>query len=151
MSIPDSKDIQLVRLVMKDARQSSETLAKKLNLSAATVRRKLRKLIHNDMLRVVGLVDPDKFGFPLAVLIAFDVDQGKLDSALEALVKRPEISWVSSTTGRFDIIALARFPSTHNLSDFMTKELTQMEGVKNSETFICLSVRKLHYGTLPLL
>ena len=149
MSIPDSIDKQLVRLLGQDARQNSETLAKQLNVSAATVRRKLRKLIRSDMLHIVGLVDPNKFGFPLAVIIALDVAHDKLESASEVLVKRPEIKWVSSTTGRFDIIALARFPSTESLSDFMIKELTQMEGVKNSETFICLGVKKGCYGTLP--
>ena len=118
-------------------------------MSSATVRRKLRKLIGSDVLHIVGLVDPNKFGFPLAVMIALDVDHDKLESALEVLVNRPEIKWVSSTTGRFDIMALARFASTESLSDFMMKELTQIEGVKNSETFICLDVKKGYYGTLP--
>ena len=148
MGTPDSIDKQLVRLLGQNARQNSETLAKQLNISAATVRRKLRKLISSDMLRIVGLADPNKLGFPLAVMIALDVTHNKLESALEVLVKRPEIKWVSSTTGRFDVIAVARFPSTESFSDFMMKELTQMEGVKNSETFICLDVKKGHYGIL---
>ena len=149
MSIIDSKDKELVRLLGQNARQNSETLAKQLNLSAATVRRKLRKLIRSDVLRIVGLVDPDKFGFPLAVMIALDIDHNKLELAMEVLAKRSEIRWVSFTTGRFDVIAIARFPSTESFSDFMIKELSQMEGVKNSETFICLDVKKGHYGTLP--
>ena len=149
MSKIDSMDEKLVRLLGQDARQNSETLAKQLNLSSATVRRKLRELIHSDALHIVGLVDPNRFGFPLAVVIALDVARDKLESALEALAKRPEIRWVSISTGRFDIIALARFSSTESLSDFVTKELTHMEGVRDSETFICLNVKKGRYGTLP--
>ncbi len=149
MSKIDSMDEKLVRLLGQDARQNSETLAKQLNLSSATVRRKLRELIHSDALHIVGLVDPNRFGFPLAVVIALDVARDKLDSALEALAKRPEIRWVSISTGRFDIIALARFPSTESLSEFVIKELTHMEGVRDSETFICLNVKKGRYGTLP--
>ncbi|MFC2025082.1 Lrp/AsnC family transcriptional regulator [Chloroflexota bacterium] len=146
--MPDSTDKKLVRLLGQNARQNSETLAKRLNISAATVRRKLRKLINSDALRIVGLVDPSKFGFPLAVMIALDIEHDKLELALDMLVNRPEVKWVSPTTGRFDIIAIARYPSTESFSDFMIKELAHMEGVKNSETFICLDVKKGHYGAL---
>ena len=151
MSEIDSTDKRLVQLLGQDARQSSETLAKQLNLSAATVRRKLRKLIRSDALHIVGLIDPNKFGVPLAVIIGLDIDHDKLELAIEALAKKPEIIWISPTTGRFDIIALARFPSTERLSDFTIKELVQIEGVRNSETFIALDVKKGRYGTLPSL
>ena len=149
MSITDSKDAQLVRLLGQDAQQNSETLAQQLNLSSATVRRRLRKLIQNDLLHIIGVVDPANFGLPLTVLIAFNVSFDKLESAMNILINRPEISWVSTTTGRFDIIARGRFASTDGLSEFMTKQLSHMEGLKDSETFICLSVRKGIYIPYP--
>jgi len=99
---------QLVKLLGQDAQQNSETLARRLNLSAATVSRRLRKLIRSELLHIVGVVDPNNFGFPLAAVITLDVAHDKLESAMEALAKLPEIKWVSTTTGRFDIIALAR-------------------------------------------
>lgn len=148
MSTSDSVDEQLVRLLGQNARQNSETLAKQLNLSAATVRRRLRKLIRSKLLHIVGVIDPSKFGFPLAVVIALDIAHDKVELAIKALAKRPEIEWISTTTGRFDIIAYARFPSTDGLSDFVTKELARMEGVKDSETFICLDVKKGRYVPL---
>ncbi|GAH47789.1 unnamed protein product, partial [marine sediment metagenome] len=73
MSTLDSIDIQIVRLLGQDARQDSETLAKQLNISSATVRRRLRKLFRDEFLHIVGVVDPTKFGFPVAVVIALDV------------------------------------------------------------------------------
>ena len=149
MNIIDSVDEQIVGLLGKDARQNSETLAKQLNLSSATVRRRLRKLIHSDLLRIIGVVDSNKFGFPVAVVITLDVAQDKLESAIDKLANKPEIRLVSSTTGRFDIIAFARFHSNESLSLFMTKELTQIEGINHSETFICLQVKKGVYAAFP--
>ena len=149
MSIPDSKDKELAQLLGQDARQSSETLAKQLNLSAATVRRKLRKLIGSNLLRIIGVVDSSKFGFPVAAVITLDVAHDKLESAMDTLANKPEIRLVSSTTGRFDIIAFARFHSNESLSLFMTKELTQIEGINNSETFICLDMKKGAYAPFP--
>ena len=142
MSIIDSVDEQIVRLLGQDARQNSKTLAKQLNLSAATVRRRLRKLIRSDLLRIVGVVDPTSFGFPLIAVITLDVAHDKIKLALEALSKRPEVRFVSTITGQYDVIAIARFRSTELLSEFVTKEMGKLEGVKDSETFICLEVKK---------
>jgi Lrp/AsnC family transcriptional regulator for asnA, asnC and gidA len=148
MSTPDSFDKQLISLMGQDARQSSEALAKKLNVSSATVRRRLRTLTRNDLLHIVGVADPANFGLPLAAVIALDVDHDRLDSAMDKLVNRPEIKWVSTTTGRFDIVAIARFPSTDSLSDFLTDELGKIEGVRDSETLVCLDVKKGRYTPL---
>ena len=138
----DSVDEQIARLLGKDARQNSETLAKQLNLSAATVRRRLRKLIHSDLLRIVGVVEPASFGFPVIAVITLDAARDKLELVIEELSKRPEIRFVSTTTGRYDIIAIAQFRSTDCLSEFVTKELAKLEGIKDSETFVCLQVKK---------
>lgn len=151
MRVPDSTDEQLAGLLGQDARQNSETLAKRLKLSSATVRRRLRKLIRSDLLHIVGVVDYAKFGFPVAVVIALNVAHGNLESATEDLVKKPEIRWLSTTTGRFDIIAVARFRSTNGLSEFMAKDMARLEGVKDSETFVCLDLKKGSYSPFPRL
>jgi len=85
-------DKQLLILLGQDARQNSETLARQLNISSATVRRKLRKLIQSGSLHIVGVVDPAKFGLPLTAIIALDVAHEKLKTAMEVLAKRPEIT-----------------------------------------------------------
>lgn len=148
MNVPDSFDEQLVSLMEQNARQNSETLAKRLKVSSATVRRRLRKLIQSDLLHIIGVVDPTKFGFSLHVVIFLDVANDKLEIALEALINQPEIKWVSTTTGRFDIVAIAGFTSTDCLSDFLIRQLGQMEGVRNSETLVCLDVKKGRYVPL---
>ena len=148
MSTLDSIDKQLVRLMCQDARQNSEELAGQLNISAASVRRRLRRLIKNDLLRIVGVADPAEFGLALGVVINLDVEQTKLESVMEWLIKRTEIKWVATTTGRFDIIAIGRFETTNHLSDFLTKDLTKLDGIKDTETLISLDVRKGRYTSL---
>jgi len=148
MSSLDSIDKQLVRLMCRDARQNSEKLAEQLNISAASVRRRLRRLIKNDLLRIVGVADPAEFGLALGVLINLDVEQSKLESVMKWLIERTEIKWTATTTGRFDIIAIGRFETTNHLSDFLTKELTKLDGIKDTETLISLDVRKGRYTSL---
>ncbi len=147
----NSFDEQLVLLLGQDALQNSERLARKLNVSSATVRRRLRKLIESDQLHIIGVVDPTKFGYSLRVMIALDVEHDKLEKITKVLANWPETRFVSITTGRYDIIAIAHFASTDNLSDFLANKLAKIEGLRNSETFVCLDVKKGRYVPLTRL
>ena len=138
----DTIDQQLVKLLGQDARQSAEQLAKQLNIGAATVRRKIRKLIQNDSLHIVGIVDPAHFGLPLGVVITLDVSPDKLESTSDELSEQQEIKWLVTTTGRYDIIAGARFSSLDDLSVFNSNVIAKLDGVKNSEIFIVLGTSK---------
>ncbi len=142
----DSLDEKLMMLLGKNARQSSDALAKQLRVTAATVRRRMRILLQKDVLHIVGIIDPKKIGLPLAVVMAFDVAHENLESFLEMLADRTEIKWVSTTTGRFDVITIARFRSTEELSEFMRKEIGHTKGLRGSETFVCLDVKKGSYS-----
>ena len=141
----DTINNRLVHLLGENARQSTYTLARKLKVSPTTVRRRMRKLIQSGVLRIVATVDPEELGFPLSVIIGFDVDQDKINLALQVLAGRPEVRWLSTSSGRFDLLALTRFRSTDELSVFLQKELSNIEGIKNTETFICLHVEKGKY------
>ena len=120
-------------------------MARQLNISRSTVRRRLRKLLRNEVVRIGVLVDPNKAGLPLRAVIAFDIAHDKLELAIEVISSYPQVKWLCTMTGRFDVMAMALFRSTNELSDFVEKELASLEGVKDSETFICLQAKKGHY------
>jgi DNA-binding Lrp family transcriptional regulator len=67
--------------------------------------------------------------------MAFDVAHDRLELAAHKLAARPEGKWGKTTTGRFDILVLARFRSTDEVSDFLQRELTGIEELKESKTF----------------
>jgi len=141
----DWLDEELVKLLQRDARQSSEALGKQLAVSSTTVRRRIRKLVQDGVLRIVAVVDPKKVGFPLIAFITFDVSHDKLEGVMDKLASHQDVIWVSSTTGRFDVLVVARFRSTDELSNFLEKQIPKMEGIRDSETFICLNVKKGRY------
>ncbi len=135
----------LIELLGEDATQSSEALAKQLNVSAATIRRRTKRLVKDGMIRIVAVVDPNKVGLPLAALLALDVPHERLDEVTAQLAKHQQVSWVCTTTGQFNIMALVRSSSIDELSAFMQKELPNMGGVRSSETLICLRIKKGQY------
>ncbi len=138
----DSVNLALIDLLVKDANQSSKVLAKQLNLSSSTVRRRIENMMQHGVLHIIALPEPTKIGLPLRAILAFDVAHEKLNSVMEVLGRRTEIKWLSATTGRYDIIAIAWFRSTAHLFSFMEQDISKLEGIRNSETFISLHVEK---------
>jgi len=142
MAILDSLDKRLLELLGENASQSGEALAKKLDVSPSTVRRRIRRLNQSGILRTAALVHPAKVGFPLVAVMAFDVSHDKLESVTEKLAARPEVKFVTTTTGRFDVLAFVWFRSTDELSEFVQKDLATVDGIRDTETFLCLQVKK---------
>ncbi len=137
----DSLDEKLIRLLQQDAHRSSEVLAKQLDVSPATVRRRVSKLVQKGVVRIAAIPDSEKVGLHLAVIIALKVDYDGLKKVMSALPANREVSWACTTTGRFDILAMARFHATEELTRFLQSELTKIDGIRDSETFVCLGTR----------
>ncbi len=141
---------QIVQLLQQNARRTSQEIAKQLNISAPTVRRRINKLIQDGDIRIVAVPGYQAAGSLTTAVIALDVDNEKVDAVLHSLAGKEEIIWLSSTAGRYDIIALGQFTSTNMLYEFLRVELANVEGLRNSETFICLLTTKGTYIRVPV-
>ena len=141
-------DEKIIHLLETDGRQTSIMLGKALDVSPSTVRHRLNKLLSSGVLKITARVDPTKVGLHTVALINFDVAQGKVPLALKQLEAFPEVKWISVTTGRFDIAAIAAFPSTKELSAFLQYDIPKIDGVRDTESFICLEAHKMTH--IPL-
>ncbi len=142
----DGIDNQLIQLLARDAHRTSEELAQRLETSPATVRRKIRRLLDDRVIKVIAVADPDKVGLPVTTIIALDVNKEKVESIVGALREMPEVKWISTVFGRFDLLFGARFKSTEELSQFVQNRLTHVSGIRDSEVFICLNTIGGRYG-----
>lgn len=142
MSKIDQIDKRIIELLLEDAHQSAEKLAKQLFIGAATARRRLKRLLARGALRIIAIPNPRDFGLPIVVVIALKVDREKMNEVLKTLSQRPRCYWVTTTTGRFDILTIEWFDSTDALSDFMQNEIAGIPGIRDTETFISLAVQK---------
>ena len=138
----DQFDKELISLLEQDARQTSDKLAKQLSASPSTVRRRMSELLKHGVVRIVAIPEPKKIGFPLIAIVAFQVLHEKLDSFTKMLGSRKDVKCLYVTSGRFDAIALMWFSSTEQLYEFMEREVSKLEGIKATETFICLHTEK---------
>ena len=144
----DTLDENILRVLAKNGSTSNRSLAKKLGVSEATIRRRKFGLIESNLLRIVGVVDPVGLGYEVCVIFGLGVEHTRVDEALKTLALYPEISWVLSTTGRFDVIAMARFTSASELYNFLREQVANIKGLKNSETFLCMAIEKGRYSAM---
>ncbi len=142
----DELDTKIISLLQEDGRASNAGIAREVGVSEGTVRRRLKQLIQEEFIRVVALLDPGKMGYASEALVGVRVDPDKIDQVAERLAALEEVNWVAETTGSFDIFAWATLESSATLSIFLRTKVGTIPGVRRTETFVNLVVKKRWYG-----
>ena len=140
--VVDDLDNQIVEILKKDGRASNAHIARALGVSEGTVRRRLRMLIDGDVIHVNVSLDPVKMGLTTEAIIGLEVDPDKMDPVCASLADFDEIGYVTLTTGAVDVFAWGRFSSTESLGLFLRSKVGKIPGVRRTETYMCISVRK---------
>ena len=140
--VVDDLDNQIVEILKKDGRASNAHIARALGVSEGTVRRRLRMLIEGDVIHVNVSLDPVKMGLTTEAIIGLEVDPDKMDPVCASLADFDEIGYVTLTTGAVDVFAWGRFSSTESLGLFLRSKVGKIPGVRRTETYMCISVRK---------
>ena len=91
-------------------------------------------------------VDPGKMGYASEALVGVQADPDKIDQVAEDLAQLDEVDWVTITTGAYDIFAWAALQSVEALGIFLRTKVGSIPGVRRTETFVNLSVKKRGYG-----
>ncbi len=139
-------DIKIISMLQDDGRVSNVEIARNAGLSEGTVRRRLKRLIQDKFIRVSVLRDPGKMGYTSEALVGVQADPDKIDKVAEDLAQLDEVDWVTITTGAYDIFAWAALQSGEALGIFLRTKVGTIPGVRRTETFVNLSVRKRGYG-----
>jgi Lrp/AsnC family transcriptional regulator for asnA, asnC and gidA len=142
----DDLDIKIISMLQDDARASNAGIARHVSVSEGTVRRRLKRIIQEGFIRVTAALDPAKMGYASEALIGVQADPDKTDQVAEDLARLDEVDWVTITTGAYDVFAWAALQSVEALGIFLRTKVGTIPGVRRTETFVNLSVKKRGYG-----
>ena len=142
----DELDRKIIQILQSNGRASNARIARDVGVSEGTVRRRLKTLVQKGSIKIVALPDPEALGFDTEALMGIQVDPDKIDEVAILLVELKESSWVSVTTGSCDIFCWVTLPSSEELGNFLKAVVGTIPGVRRTETFVSLSVRKRNYG-----
>ena len=136
----DTLDNKIIRLLTEDGRIAIGEMAKKLNVTAPTVRKRIKVLEKNGIFKVSGLIDPSRHQEMITALVAMSVQSGgKLDQILDKIAHLPNVAWAGVVTGRYDIIAeVICVEGKDELYRFTTETILKIGNVIRSETFIIM-------------
>lgn len=140
----DDLDKEIIRLLTENGRMPMVELAKALNVTAPTVRYRLKNLENNGLFKVAGLINPSKHREMITALVAMSVQsEGKLDSILEKIAEFPNVVWAGVVAGRYDIVAeVVCVGGKDELYEFTTKTILSIGNVVRSETFLIMKSRQ---------
>ena len=140
----DALDNEIIRLLTEDGRMSIGEMAKKLDVTAPTVRKRIKLLEKNGIFKVSGLIDPSRHREMITAMVAISVrSEGKLDQVLDKITHLPNVAWAGVVTGRYDIMAeVICVEGKDELYRFTTETILKMGNVERSETFILMKSQK---------
>jgi DNA-binding Lrp family transcriptional regulator len=127
----DEIDMKIIQALEKDAHQNSTKVAKSLNISAATVRRKITELLSNNIIHIQAFPNI-RMGKTIVAVIALKVDNGSLNRIADYLSEMDETRQVLIYTGTYNIGIWAWFESIAAFSEFLNNVLNPMEGVQKT-------------------
>ncbi len=142
----DELDAKIISTLRQDGRASNAGIARSAGVSEGTVRRRLRRLIDERRIFVVAVPNPNTTGSAFEALIGVQADPDKTDFVANAMSVLDELSWVTVSTGPYDIYGWVTLASPPDLSEFLRVKIAPISGVRRTETFVHLEVKKRFYG-----
>ncbi|MFC1876405.1 Lrp/AsnC family transcriptional regulator [Thermodesulfobacteriota bacterium] len=134
----DTLDNKIIRLLTENGRIPIGEMAKKLNVTAPTIRSRIKGLEKNGKFKVSGLIDPDRHQEVVTALVAMNVrSEGQMDQILGKIASLPNVAWAGVVSGRYDIIAeVICEEGNDELYRFTTETILKIGNIIRSETFI---------------
>jgi Lrp/AsnC family transcriptional regulator for asnA, asnC and gidA len=142
-------DAGIIELLQKDGRLSNTEIAKKMNISEATVRLRLKRLIDEEYIQIVAVSNPYMLGFEMTGDIFIQVEPSKQEKILVELKKLRELWFIVTTAGKNGINAEFIVKNREALADLTQRKIGKLDGVLHVETSLILDYikRKYDYGT----
>ncbi|GAB6901458.1 Lrp/AsnC family transcriptional regulator [Kineosporia succinea] len=141
VDVIDRKIIDQLRI---DGRRSFGEIGRYVGLSEGSVRTRYKRLLSLGIVQVVGMPNAPKMGY-LEAHLSIRVRGATLASVATALSEMPEVKYVGSCIGSFDLIVDVRFESHQELSAFLSEKVRRVPGIETIETATTLEIMKDTY------
>lgn len=147
----DQIDLDIISFLQSDGRKPFTEIAKALKISEGTVRNRVSRLIDRGILQIVGLIDPNRFGYEAPAMIGVSVQPPFLEQVAETVANFPEVSYLIMVSGEYDLFVEVLCRDLEHLASFLNDKLMKVPGITDTQTFITLRTFKLAYGAKPIL
>jgi Lrp/AsnC family transcriptional regulator for asnA, asnC and gidA len=134
----------IIEQLQEDGRRPYATIGKAVGLSEAAVRQRVQKLLDQGVMQIVAVTDPLTVGFRRQAMVGIKVE-GDMDPIAEALASLDEVEYVVITAGSFDLLVEIVCEDDDHLLEMINKRIRALPGVRSTESFVYLKLRKQTY------
>ena len=135
---PDATDWKIIHL-LSEKHMSNTDIARELGLSEGTVRQRLKRLQSDGILKIKALRNPSLLQGQQIAYVAANVSESRLlDAKAREIAALEHVMSVSILSGQYDLILEVLIDSNNGLIRFLTEELSTVEGLRKTETFLIL-------------
>ena len=143
----DNIDIQIFELLQNDGRMPNTDIAKRLKLSEAATRKRLKQLIDNEIIHVGAHLNYSKLGHAVEGNIKVKADMKKIDNIGEALCSIDSILYLAHLTGVADFDVDFSVKSQDDFLELI-KTIHHIDGIISIEVSIRLKLLKVRYDLI---
>ncbi len=136
----DDIDKKIVNILLFDADTTNREISSKCNIALGTVNNRIQRLKKLGVIKKKTIiVDYEKLGYAIEVLIDLKIKKGGFYELAKKLAADPSVFRVIDMTGDFDGEILARFRTRRELDNFV-KKLQHEPSVENTRTRLILNI-----------
>ena len=136
----DKTDLQILEILMQDAKKPFTEVAKKVHVSGGTIHVRMNKLEESGVVEKTTLkVNYAKLGYDITAFIGIYLEKSALyDQVMTQFKKIPEITNIHYTTGNYSMFVKIHCKDTNHLKLVLHDKIQQVEGIERTETMISL-------------
>lgn len=140
----DEIDAKIIKLLKKNGRMPNTEIANRLNLSETAIRKRLKRLLDDEIIQIVAIVNQLKLGYAIEGNIKIKADIKQTDHIKRQLKQLERVWYVAYLSGSSDFDVEFNARSQDELRQ-LVDAINQIDGVVDSEVSIRLELVKNPY------
>jgi Lrp/AsnC family transcriptional regulator for asnA, asnC and gidA len=141
----DEIDRAIVSHLQYDGRLPFTKIAEELDITEGAVRRRVKQMVDNGILQIVGVVEPQELGWTEASMIGITVQSDMIEEVADAIAQLPEVTYLFQAAGEFDLFAEVYCKNKEHYVSFLNQKLQKIPGVVGTRSHLILKMHKLSY------
>jgi Lrp/AsnC family transcriptional regulator, leucine-responsive regulatory protein len=138
----DSFDLAILDILQRDNTTTQRAIGEAVNLSAPAVQRRIRRMEEEGVIQAnVAVVDPEKVGRPLTIIVWVELERERIDlidATKRSFAAAPQIQQCYYVTGDADFMLVITVATMADYEDFTRRLFFGDDNVKRFRTFVAM-------------
>jgi Lrp/AsnC family transcriptional regulator for asnA, asnC and gidA len=138
----DELDLQLIKLLSRDARVSNRKIAAELGVTEGTVRGRIKRLQADQLIAFTAITSFDMAEHSRLAFFNIEADVANVREIAAQISDLPHINAVMLMMGQFNILAMCLFQDIDQVVEIASDQILPLKGVHHVETSIAVKTTK---------